>query len=117
MPDSVASSQPMLSPQMFYAQSATQRGSQSFSYGPYTVEIRYSLRNDKLTVRGQLSYSNSTTFANAYYFVLYGEDGWIVDFIDISPTGRFSFSPPQKAFYSVTLRISGEEYLLGALEL
>ena len=117
MPDSVALPQSMLSPHMLSTTPAIQRGNQHFKHGPYSVELRYSLINQRLSLRGYLSCNKITTFANAYYFVLYGEDGWIVDFAEISATGRFGFRPPKKAFYSVTLRINGEEYLLGALEL
>lgn len=98
-------------------QTSAQRGSAHLNYGHYSVEIRYTLTDQKLSLRGYLSCDTIGALANDYHLVLYSADGWIADFIKIQPTGRFSFSPPKKSFYSVTLRVASEEFLLGALEL
>jgi len=106
-----------LSPRHIPAQTAAQRGNVHLSYGHYNVQLRYTLKNQTLSLRGILNSDTLGVFANDYHLVLYAANGWVADFIKIPSTGRFSFSPPHKNFYSVTLRVAGEEYLLGALEL
>jgi hypothetical protein len=117
MPNSTASfnHSPLSQPPL--AAPVAQRGSLCLQLSPYTVDLRYTLTEGKLTLKGQLRSEQFISLPKNTYLILYSTSGWVVDFVQIDVTGRFCFSPAKQRFYSVTLSVFGEEYLLGALEL